>query len=306
MAQNTANLHWCREEEVDPILRGGGTLVSPLSVRQGKHVQMYGQAKDGTYNPVEFQIRREAFFLKKLWMKVGGHWHPPQPRQTVERAQGQWFAKQAWETGSDDITRQAHFFFRDSSKNASGTLTVMEADFWMRKKGIKANGKVSAPVTGIAEMGVGADAEAASVVYGSGATKDPEVRFTLMYPGGDGEADLTGHVVRLLERMGYRFASRANYEEEVDRITDGYVSSRRQSWEPRFENQESVFVATVSEETEIEFEVSLDGLLDSLGRDSIRTAFAIRAVDVSDESNFVISDVVEVESDFDGILRIRG
>jgi hypothetical protein len=299
---HTANLHWCRAEDKDRILAGEASFIDSKSVHQDKKVQLFASATVKSYNPQPpgFQIRRESFFLKKLIMKAGGHWRQINPIDAVQAATGKWFAQIGWDAGSNDVTKQSHYFFRDNCGNSSGSLTVTETDHSVTRQGVRINGKLVHKVPGLVEVGVDAFAGRVTDVHRLGASRDPDVRMVLMYPGGEGEADLIEHVARLLASQS---GTEDSYSDgDIAELSDNFLS-RDAPWVPTFGNGESVMRATIGPGKDAQLEVSLDQALEL--NQSIRTAYAIRAVDVTDESNFVVSDVVEIEKGED-ILLIRG
>ena len=304
MANHSADLHWCKAEEKDQILAGGpASMLDSKSVHQDKKVQMFASATVDSYNPQPpgFSIRREAFFLKKLVLKVGGHWRPMNPIKAVSSTTGKWFAEYSWETGSNNVTRQSRYFFRDKDRNSSGALTVTEVDFSTTRKGLKVNGKAVHKVPFVSEMGVDASAQSVTDIHRLGASRDPDVRVVLVHPGGEGEANLLNHVRDLLadttESLPTEFS-----DGYLNDIADGYLA-RDTQWVPTFEDGSSVIFATVGPGKEPDIGVSLDDALTSPS--PFRSAYAIRVVDVEDESNFVVSDIVEIEWTGE-LLQIRG
>jgi hypothetical protein len=281
------------------------SFVDGGSFHQGKDVQLYAQAsRTGTYNPQPpgFEIRRESFFLWRLGRKLLGSWHPFAPFDAVELAPGQWFAQNGWTTGTNKVTRQGCYFFRDRDGNKSGSITVSQLDFAVSKPelDVTAGVKVAAPGTVEVTPQVGVRWKGTEKHW-LGASSDPDVRVVLMYPGGEGEADLGAHVASLLtEEFGSALEQSELSRGAISELTDGYVGERS-PWIPTFEDGAHETVVTVSPEQGVELRIPLEELME--GRAPLRTAYALRAEDASDPTNFVVSDIVEIER-VDGTLRI--
>jgi hypothetical protein len=111
-----------------------------------------------------------------------------------------------------------------------------------------------------------------------------------MHPGGEGEADLSAHVEELVRDFAIGQGIDAN-SEDVATLRDEYRSSDI-PWAATFENGSQVMTTVVGPEQGSEIRIPLDDMLDS-GRE-FRTAYALRVVNVEDESDFVIGDIVEL------------
>jgi hypothetical protein len=302
----TASLHWCRAEDLPRILAGERvSFIDGGSFHQGKDVQLFAQAVGATtYNPQPpgFEIRRESFFLWKLGRKIVGRWHPFAPLEADEPLPGKWFAKHGWTTGTDNVTRQGHYFFRDKVRNESGSITVSQVDWAVSRPEVGVTGGVKVVGPGLVEITpqLGVNWKGTQKHW-LGASSDPDIRVVLMYPGGVGEADLGAHVGLLL---GAQFGGALKQTEfthgQISDLTDGYVGDRS-SWIPTFEDGAPETIVTVRPEQAVELRIPLDDLIEA--RETIRTAYALRAMDASDPTNYAVSDVVEIER-VEGKLRI--
>jgi hypothetical protein len=195
----TASLHWCKAQDVPEILNGEARFIDERTVVQGIDVQFFSRAWQVGYQPHAFWLRREAFVLRKLVMKLGGRWHPVDGFEAQHLGDGMWDALIPWGTGAGNVSRQAHYFFADDQKNRSGRLTVSNEQFYLSRSGLELTGEATAKVPGVVGVTFGGHAGKSTLTHVAGASQDPDVRFVLMHAGGEGDADLASHVASCLE-----------------------------------------------------------------------------------------------------------
>jgi hypothetical protein len=88
---------------------------------------------------------------------------------------------------------------------------------------------------------------------------------------------------------------------ELNDLWDGYLSEQP-AWIPAFDNGEHEFRATVGPGQDATLRIPLDTLWEIPG--SARVAYAIKAVNVEEPSEYVVSDIVEIEKS-DDLISVR-
>jgi hypothetical protein len=284
-------LNWVDRDDPDVVLTGGAVLAGKL-VR----LQARWQPSPMYMGPERFTIHRSRRNLAwlgrqrrrddaiEMWADYDG---PP-----TTHCQG------AWRAGNtDQFCQQSRYVFTDTSRNASGELTVSNVAHYTSAPSFVIEGRLRAPVPlGTDVVGVIARAGQAKTVYHVGATADPRVRVTLMVPTGDGGAnDLNEHLRRLAEGSSPNPLSGFSLP----------FSHLQSQWSPAFESGQRVLELDVNESQTAEVSVVPEAPYTER-QVPFSTAFALRVEDVEDPSKFVVSDVTTVEGgDFDGYRRHR-
>ena len=297
MAKRKALLHWCDSSAVMRILDGG-------SVQVGKPVIMRADWLPGYDEPTTFDPHEEASLLQKIWRKLGGRWHPMNPLLAYTPVPGISLAREPWIAGVSEVTRQSGYYFTDHRGHASGSLHVSGATSWTRTTTCIWNGVELVLPAGFG-VKIPAEVGDTTVVTGVGANKDPHLRVDMLTPWAEGELNLPRHVRMLVDEQFDRLL-RNGLEAGFDRpsdgalfeATDGYLSTDV-PWTPQL--------------SEDSYEIDVDDL--QPGRVEVllppeaaqrpcKTAFALRLVNVEDPDDYVISDIVLLDSDGDS-LRVQ-
>jgi hypothetical protein len=302
MGHRTAFLHWCQAENVSTILGSGDAY-------DGKEVRMRADWYDGYREPKWFEVHEEAFFLRKLIRRLGNTWHPLNPFVTETKTPGLTHSRDKWRVLISKVSKQSSYYFTDDQKNQSGRLLVSAATHSVTHSGIMINEvHVGAKSHGIG-VGVTVSGQAGKidVSHNVRATQDPRVVVDVLTPNGDGPTSLTRHVQRLLlERLHPDSDYTGDYLKVPAELAtaalieaaDGYLTPG-QDWSPSIPGDDIELV--IDEYRPGEIRVSIpDWLLNTTSR----TAYALRVTDVENHDNFVISDIVMVDTDGDSV-RIR-
>ncbi len=300
----TAYLHWCDAQDTRQVL-------DLDAITDGKLVRLRADWLDGYQQPNGFRISEELFFLTKLWRRLGGHWHPAAPLATDPATDRITFSRDGWRARPSRVSRQSSYFFTDNQGNTSGSLTVSGATTWVKHTGFAFNG-VKVAVSGIGlEMSIGGHIGSETITHGVHAAVDPVLNVEVLTAGGDGELDLVEHVRQLLvertdpDEEGRYAGGRLELAESLTRdaliaVADGFLSDAPGGWVPEVSPESQVLEVDADRPGEIAVDIP-----SYVFKEAGRTAYALRITNTENLDDYVISDLVTIESDGETV-RIRG
>ncbi|HEY2551671.1 MAG TPA: hypothetical protein VGI64_13955 [Streptosporangiaceae bacterium] len=262
-------LHWVREDNHDVAING--------AVLAGKLVRLQARWQHwGSYlGPERFSIRtaRSRFGpgrrVEDFWADTDG---PPLTHST-----------DAWQTGrTNHFGQQQRYHFEDAHRNRSGPLIVSNVSQYTAQPrfGLQASGTLGLPAGAQARLIAEAGRAATKIMVG--ATADPAVRVTIMTTSGAGDRDdllpyLRGFILEPSDPAIRLLASPGGYQ-----------------WQPVFDSGDRHVVLNIDEDHPAEVTIVPAQPYEEHRR-PFMTGFAIRAEDLDDPGQFVISDVVTVE-----------
>ena len=300
-------MHWCEAQNTSANLGSG-------AVYDGKEVRMRADWLKNYSEPTWFEVHEEAFFLRKLMRRLGNRWHPMSPFVTETKTPGITQSRDTWKVMVSKVAKQSSYYFTDDQRNRSGRLMVSDATHWVTHSGVvvdELHGETSAHGVALGAT-VSGHAGKTTIVHGTRATKDPRLVIDVLTPNADGPLSLARHVQRLLLEKLYpderRYAEdypNAPADLTLDAVieaADGYLEPRAEWWPTVSRDDDSDELLVVDEFRSAEIFIDIP---DFLFNTTIRTAYALRLTDVENQDNFVISDIVLIDTDGDSV-RIRG